>query len=84
MTTMEPAIIAHDAIDHNELPVHTWRVVHLTRLGLPGLLADIHADHLGWHQIARLVQRGRPRSWPFASSADDGATHAGHARRVAR
>ena len=60
MTTMEPATIAHEAIDHNELPVRTWRLVHLTRPGIPGLLADIHADHLDWHQIARLVQRGCP------------------------
>ena len=60
MTTMEPAITGHEAVDHNELPVHTWRVAQLTRLGNPGLLAEIHADHLDWHQIARLAQRGCP------------------------
>ena len=60
MTTMEPAMTGHEAVDHNELPVHTWRVAQLTRLGIPGLLAEIHADHLDWHQIARLVQRGCP------------------------
>ena len=84
MTTMEPATTAHEAIDHNELPLHTWRVAQLTRLGIPALLAEIHSDHLDWHQIARLMQRGCPHSWPFASSADDPAMHAGHARRVAR
>ena len=55
---MEPAITGHEAVDHNELPVHTWRVAQLARLGNPGLLAEIHADHLDWHQIARLAQRG--------------------------
>jgi hypothetical protein len=25
---------------------------------IPGLLAEIYADHLDWHQIARLVERG--------------------------
>jgi hypothetical protein len=35
---MEPAINGHEAIDHNELPVHTWRVARLTRLGIPALL----------------------------------------------
>ena len=56
---MEPAI-GHEAIDHNELPVHIWRVGRLTRLGIPAPLAEIHADHLDWHQIARLVQHGCP------------------------
>ena len=40
----------------------TWRVAQLIRLGIPGLLAEIHSDHLDWHQIARLAQRGcRPQ-----------------------
>ena len=81
---MEPAITGHEAVDHDDLLVHTWRVARFTRLGIPALLAEIHADHLDWHQIARLVQRGCPRSWPFASSADGPATYAGHARSVAR
>jgi hypothetical protein len=55
---MEPTISGHEAIHHDDLPVHTWRVARLTRLGFPALLAEIHADHLDWHQIARLVQRG--------------------------
>jgi hypothetical protein len=59
-TTMEPAITGHEAVDHDDLLVHTWRVARLTRLGIPALLAEIHADHLDWHQIARLVQRGCP------------------------
>jgi hypothetical protein len=57
---MQPAISGHETIDHNELPVHTWRVARLTRPGIPALLAELHADHLDWHQIARLTQRGCP------------------------
>jgi len=40
--------------------VHNWRVSQLTRLGIPRPLAEAHADHLDWHQIAELLQRGCP------------------------
>jgi hypothetical protein len=43
-----------------ELLVHDWRVDRLTRLGVPGSLAEVCADRLDWHQVARLVQRGCP------------------------
>ena len=42
------------------LLVHDWRVDRLTRLGVPGSLAEVYADRLDWHQVARLVQRGCP------------------------
>jgi hypothetical protein len=57
---MEPTIIGHEAVNHDDLLVHTWRVAQLTRLGIPQSLAEAYADHLDWHQIARLVQRGCP------------------------
>ena len=57
---MEPTIIGHEAVNHDDLLVHTWRVAQLTRLGLPRSLAEAYADHLDWHQIARLVRRGCP------------------------
>ena len=57
---MEPAITGHRAVAHEDLLVHTWRVERLTQLCIPGPLAEIHADHLDWHQIARLVQHGCP------------------------
>ena len=44
--------------DGEELLVHNWRVDRLTRLGVPGSLAEVYADRLDWHQIARLVPRG--------------------------
>jgi predicted component of type VI protein secretion system len=40
--------------------VHEWRAAQLRRLGVSDTLADIYADHVDWHQIARLVQRGCP------------------------
>jgi hypothetical protein len=57
---MEPLITGHDAISRDDTPVHLWRVSQLTRLGIPGSLAEIYADCIDWHQIARLVQRGCP------------------------
>jgi hypothetical protein len=48
------------AVDGEELLVHDWRVDRLTRLGVPGSLAEVYADRLDWHQVARLVQRGCP------------------------
>ena len=50
----------HEAINDREGLVHQWRVTQLTRLGLPGPLAQAEADHVDWYQIARLVRRGCP------------------------
>jgi hypothetical protein len=49
-----------EAIDHDGAPVHKWRVAQLKRLGIPGQLAEVYADRLDWHQVARLVRRGCP------------------------
>jgi hypothetical protein len=57
---MEPPTAEDDATDHDRLLVHDWRVSQLTRLGIPGPLAEVYADRIDWHQIARLVQRGCP------------------------
>ena len=47
-------------IEQNKGVVHEWRVTQLKRLGIPWSLAEAEADHVDWHQIARLVQRGCP------------------------
>ena len=52
--------------DREERSVHDWRVLQLTRLGIPAVLAEIYADRIDWHQIARLFHRG----WPCASQAN--------------
>jgi hypothetical protein len=48
------------AAGSEELLVHNWRVDRLTLLGVPGSLAEVYADRLDWHQVARLVRRGCP------------------------
>ena len=57
---MEPVITGREAVRDEELLVHNWRVTRLTRLGLPGSLAEVYADRIDWHQVARLVQRSCP------------------------
>ncbi|HEY2639449.1 MAG TPA: hypothetical protein VGI66_06140 [Streptosporangiaceae bacterium] len=47
-------------------PVHAWRVSQLVRLGLAWLVADAIADHLDWHEVAKLVRRGCPASLAVA------------------
>ena len=50
----------YQACNGDEVLVHNWRVDRLTRFGVPRSLAEIYADRLDWHQVARLVQRGCP------------------------
>jgi hypothetical protein len=57
---MEQFATCHDAIDRDESAVHAWRALQLVRLGIPGPLAEVYADRIDWHQIARLVRRGCP------------------------
>jgi hypothetical protein len=55
-----PARPRDEAIDHDDLLVHEWRVTQLTRLGIPWSLAQSATDHDDWHQVATLVRRGCP------------------------
>ena len=57
---MEPPVTGREAISRDDMLVHNWRVRQLTRLGVPGPRAEIYADHVDWHQVARLVRRGCP------------------------
>ena len=59
---MEPQARAHRPIEHEKQSVHNWRVAQLSRLGIPRSLAEIYADRIDWHQIARLVGLGCPPS----------------------
>jgi hypothetical protein len=54
------SIAGNETIDPDEAVVHNWRVAQLVRLGIPALLAETSADHVDWHQVAKLVQRGCP------------------------
>lgn len=57
---MKPRMLHQEIMDDDRRPVHDWRVWQLTRLGVPPMLAEMYADHIDWHQVARLVQRGCP------------------------
>ena len=57
---MKSAITGRAAARDEELLVHDWRVARLAQFGIPRSLAEVYADHIDWHQIARLVQRGCP------------------------
>jgi hypothetical protein len=57
---MEPSTTGQEAIGHDESSAHNWRAPQLERLGIPGPLAEIYADRLDWHQMARLVRCGCP------------------------
>jgi len=45
---------------YDDSAVRDWRVSQLMRFGIPGVVAEICADRIDWHQIARLVRRGCP------------------------
>ena len=49
-----------NAVRAELVTVHNWRVSQLTRLGIPAAHAEVYADRLDWHQIAKLVLRGCP------------------------
>jgi hypothetical protein len=55
-----PNVARHEVIDRDKRLVHEWRAAQLTRLGVPWSLAQVAADHVDWHQVARLVHRGCP------------------------
>jgi len=42
--------------------VHAWRVSQLIRIGLASPVAEVVADRVDWHDVARLVRRGCPAS----------------------
>ena len=38
--------------------LRAWRTQQLGRLGLPWIVAEAVADHVDWHALADLVERG--------------------------
>jgi hypothetical protein len=46
--------------DRDDRAVHSWRVSRLTELGVPEPTAEEVADHIDWHDVARLVGQGCP------------------------
>jgi hypothetical protein len=58
--------LVHDEIDKEAGAVHEWRVSQLTRLGLARSVAEIVADSVDWHEIAKLVRQGCPAALAVA------------------
>ena len=52
--------VGREATDRENRLVHEWRVTRLTGSGHPRPMAESGADHVDWHQIARLARRGCP------------------------
>jgi hypothetical protein len=52
-------------MDRDQEAVHDWRVLQLMRLGFPATLAEVYADRIDWHQVARLVRVGCPARLPL-------------------
>ena len=46
--------------------VRVWRVSRLIQLGLAEAAAEVVADRVDWHDVARLVDRGCPAALAVA------------------
>jgi hypothetical protein len=53
-------VFERETIDRERRLLHEWRVAQLVRLGIAESLAEVNADNVDWHQIARLVRCGCP------------------------
>jgi hypothetical protein len=61
-----PAVAPHENIDKEASAVHAWRVSQLRRLGVDCHVAEIVADRVDWHAVAKLVRHGCPVSLAVA------------------
>jgi hypothetical protein len=59
---MEPILISDtELVDHavdEELLTQAWRAEQLRRLGVSGILAEMFAGLVDWHEVAALVASG--------------------------
>jgi hypothetical protein len=55
----EPTDVAIDE-ESEEIRVYAWRVEQLAKLGLSTVIADVVANVVDWHEVARLVEKGCP------------------------
>jgi hypothetical protein len=60
MAKQNQGTFEQEAINRDGRLVHEWRVAQLVRLGITESLAEVNADNVDWHPIARLVQNGCP------------------------
>ena len=57
---MEEATEIEIEKESEEIRVYAWRVEQLAKLGLSTVIADVVANCVDWHEVARLVQKGCP------------------------
>ena len=57
---MEEAMEIEIEKESEEIRVYAWRVEQLAKLGLSTVIADVVANLVDWHEVARLVQKGCP------------------------
>ena len=60
MTKRTSVSFQQEAVDREMRLLHEWRVAQLVRLGITASLAEVDADNVDWHQVARLVGNGCP------------------------
>lgn len=60
MAKQNQVTFEQEVVDREGRRLHEWRVAQLVRLGITESLAEVNADNVDWHQIARLVQSGCP------------------------
>ena len=60
MAKQNQVTFEQETINREGRRLHEWRVAQLMRLGITEALAEVNADNVDWHQIARLVQSGCP------------------------
>jgi hypothetical protein len=60
MAKQNQVTFEQETINREGRRLHEWRVAQLVRLGITESLAEVNADNVDWHQIARLVQSGCP------------------------
>ncbi|MGH3169879.1 MAG: hypothetical protein ACRDN0_28865 [Trebonia sp.] len=60
MAKRNQVALQQEVIDREVRLLHEWRVAQLMRLGITESLAEVDADNVDWHQVARLVECGCP------------------------
>jgi hypothetical protein len=58
--------VPQEAADQESQVVHAWRVDRLSDLGVAEPVAEVVADRVDWHEVARLVRAGCPASLAVA------------------
>jgi hypothetical protein len=65
-TAVAPQDGAAGEADAESVAVHAWRVSKLRQLGLAWPVAELVADDVDWHEVAKLVRRGCPAALAVA------------------